>query len=174
MRILSNATIRLFMGLVTLTAGCEFLTGAGAGLAGRETFEAWQEKLEAKKAELQIQYNMVLAELESAPDPNAVRLAKVKLDAIAGQQLVNEGALLAVSSALELPGPNSTPQENTDFYVALIAGGGAWLYEFLSKRKVTTKYVAHKSGQANLKLLDPEAEAKLYAQIGLERAKVGL
>jgi outer membrane murein-binding lipoprotein Lpp len=158
-----------------LVAGCdEFLIGAGAGLAGAETFAAWQQNLEAKKAELQAQYDLVLAELQAAPDPNAVRLAKEKLTLIADQQLVNEGALLAVRAALERTPPEATPEDDRDFYAAVAAGGLAWLYEFATKRKLNTKYVAHKAGQANLKVIDPDAEAKLYAQIGLERAKLGL
>ncbi len=155
--------------------GClEFVTGAGAGAAGAETFAAWQKNLEAKKAELQQQYDLVLAELQNAPDPNAVKLAKDKLAAIADQQLVNEGALLAVKAALERPGPGSTPDDQRDFYAAILAGGGAWLYEFMTKRRLNTKYVAHKAGQARLKEEDPTAEAKLYSLIGTERSTRGL
>jgi hypothetical protein len=155
-------------------AGCEELALFGGGVAATETFEAWQANLEAKKAELQQQYAAVLAELQTAPDPNAIRLAKEKLSIIADQQLVNEGALLAVKAVLEIPGPGTTPDDQRDFYVALLAGGGAWLYEFLTKRKINTKYVSAKIGQAQLKLQDPAAEAKLYALIGEERVKRGL
>jgi len=155
-------------------AGCEHLPVFAGGVAASETFSAWQENLEAKKAELQQQYNYVLAELEAAPDPNAVKLATSKLTAIADQQLINEGALLAVRSALELPDANAPPQDRTDFWAAVITGGVALLYQTMTKRTLNTKYVASKAGQAQLKIEDPTAEAKLYALIGGERAARGL
>jgi len=158
---------------VLLLAGCDELAIFGGGVAATKTFDQWQANLEAKKAELQKQYELVLAELQSAPDPNAIRLAKQKLEVIADQQLVNEGALLVVKAALERP-KDGTPDDNRVFYAGLIAEALAVGYQTLTKRTLGTKYVAHKAGQARFKEDDPTAEAKLYSLIGTERSARGL
>jgi len=80
--------------------------------------------------------------------------------------------LFAVTRALEYPAGSEA--DNKDFWASTIIGGLALAYQTVTKRTLGTKYIAAKSGQANLKVLDPEAESKLYAQIGLERAKLGL
>jgi len=153
-------------------SGCEYVTGAAGGAAVTKSMVEWKANLEQAKLELETQYADVLAELQSAPDPNAIAVAKEKLELIRSQQLVNTGALFALTRALEYPaGPEA---DNKDFWASTIIGGLALAYQTLTKRTLNTKYVAHKAGQADLKVLDPEAEAKLYAQIGLERAKLGL
>ena len=159
---------------VLSVAGCEELAIFGGGVAASETFNVWQTNLEAKKAELQAQYDQVMAELQAAPDPNAVKTARLKLDAIIDRQLVNEGALLTVRAALTQPGQDATPQDRTDFWAAVLAGGVGLVYQTLTKRTVATKYQSMKAGQAQFKLADPAAEEKLYALIGSERAKLGL
>jgi len=172
MRHLRNVTIIMFMGLVIFFVGCEYVTGAAGGSAITKSMVDWKVNLDQAKLELETQYADVLAELQAAPDPNAIAVAKEKLEFIRSQQLVNTGALFAVTRALEYPAGSEA--DNKDFWATTIIGGLALAYQTLTKRTLNTKYVAHKAGQADLKLLDPEAEAKLYAQIGLERAKLGL
>lgn len=172
MRLVMNVTIIMVIGVMTMFAGCEYVTGAAGGAAITKSMVEWKANLEQAKLELETQYADVLAELESAPDPNAIAVAKQKIELIRSQQLVNTGALFAVTRALEYPAGSEA--DNKDFWASTIFGGLALVYQTLTKRTLNSKYVAHKSGQANLKVLDPEAELKLYAQIGLERAKLGL
>jgi len=155
--------------LVTLS-GCDKVALFGGGVAASETFQAWQDNLEAKKAELQTQYDQVLLELESAPDPNAVQAAKEKLSLIRQQQLVNEGAIMGIQAALEIP--QAQGEDRTDAIAVAGVGFAGLVYEWLTKRKLNLKYVAHKQGQAAFTKEDPAAGSKLYATIGAERARL--
>jgi hypothetical protein len=160
--------------LIILAAGCEeFLLGAGAGVAGQETLQSWQENLDAKKAELAEQYDLVMAELESAPDPDAVAVAKQKLQAIQDAQLANEGAMLAVKTALELP-KQETTEGRQDVIASAVIGTLILGWQALNKRKLNLKYTAIKAGKAKFDADNPEAAPKLFSAIGIERTKRGL
>lgn len=168
------ATLIIMLVLLLASAGCEeFLLGAGAGAAGKETLESWQSNLEGKKIELQQKYDAVMKEIETAPDPNALALAKAKLEPIQNAQLVNETALFTVKEILKMP-ESTNPESRKD---ALVVGGiglvGLFIREW-QKRILNKKYISMKTGQARLKTEQPEAEAKLYALIGEERRKLGL
>lgn len=165
----------MVIGVMTVSAGCEYAIGAAGGAAVTQSLTDWKTNLEQAKLELETQYADVLAELQAAPDPSSIAVAKEKLELIRSQQLVNTGALFAVDRMLTYPkSTEGPPADNKDFWASTIIGGLALAYQTLTKRTLNTKYVAHKAGQADFKVLDPEAEAKLYAQIGLERAKLGL
>ena len=172
MRLLRNVTIIMFMGLVTLSAGCEYVTGAAGGSAITKSMVDWKANLEQAKLDLETQYADVLAELQDAPDPNAIAVAKEKLEFIRSQQFVNTGALFAVTRALEYP--EGSESDNKDFWASTIIGGLALAYQTLTKRTLNTKYVSSKMGQARLKQEDPSAEAKLYSYVGWERLQRGL
>ena len=78
MRILSNVTIIMVIGVMTMSAGCELVTGAAGGAAVTQSLNDWKAKLEQAKLELETQYADVLAELQAAPDPSAIAVAKEK------------------------------------------------------------------------------------------------
>ena len=161
---------------LTLTVGCEeYLLGAGAGIAGKQTLESWQQNLEAKKSELAARYEAVVKELETAPDPNAIIAAKEKLRAIQDQQLANEAAMLTVRKILEVPKLEGASKQNRELWFGgLIAEALGIAYLAWSKRKVGQKYIAHKAGQAKFAESAPEAAASLYSAIGVERTARGL
>lgn len=169
---------RVMLGIVLVlmfgTGGCEeFLVGAGSGIAGKETLESWQGNLEAKQMELQQKYDLVMNEIKTAPDPNALALAKAKLEPIQNARLANEVALHTVKEILKLP-ESSNPESRKD---ALLVGGigivGLFIEEW-RKRLLNKKYISMKTGQARLKTDNPEAEKLLYDLIGEERRKLGL
>lgn len=156
---------------VFLFTGCEEgLLGIGGGVAASETFHSWQANLEEKKAALELQYEQAFEELQKAPDPNAVKFANQKIESIRQQQLVNEGALLAVKTALELPG--KTKDEKTDVIVTAGVGLAALAYQIVTKRKLNLKYAAHKQGQAELEKVNPDAGKQLYSIVGEKRARL--
>lgn len=159
--------------LMFACVGCEFMTGAGAGAAGSETIQSWKVNLEAKKAELQARYDAVLAEIESAPDPNALARAKQKAEQIEKAQVGNQAALMVVQAALDYP-RDGPADDRKDFYASLVVGLGAFAYEVLTKRKLNTKYVSMKEGQATFQAAEPDAGQKLYTAIGIARTKRGL
>lgn len=167
-----NVTVVMVIGLVTLSAGCEYVVGAAGGSAITKSMVDWKANLEQAKLEIETQYADVLAELQAAPDPNAIAVAKEKLELIRSQQLVNTGALFAVTRALEYP--EGSESDNKDFWASTIIGGLALVYQTLTKRTLNSKYVSSKLGQARLKQDEPAAEAKLYAYIGQERLAKGL
>jgi len=155
--------------------GCEgFLLGAGAGVAGQETLQAWEENLEAKKLELQKKYDAVMAEIESAPDPNALALAKKKLEPIQDQQLVNEAALFSVKQIMKLPETSGGKEGRTDVLITTLIGGGIVALREWQKRQLNKKYISMKAGKANFEIADPEAAKKLHVAIGKERHYRGL
>ena len=165
----------MVIGLVTLSAGCEYVTGAAGGSAITKSMVDWKANLEQAKLELETQYADVLAELQAAPDPNAIAVAKEKLELIRSQQLVNTGALFAVDRILTYPkSTEGSEADNKDFWASTIIGGLALAYQTLTKRTLNSKYVSSKLGQARLKQDEPAAEAKLYAYIGQERLAKGL
>jgi len=175
MRLLRNVTVIMVIGLVTLSAGCEYVTGAAGGSAITKSMVDWKANLEQAKLELETQYADVLAELQAAPDPNAIAVAKEKLELIRSQQLVNTGALFAVDRILTYPkSTEGSEADNKDFWASTIIGGLALAYQTLTKRTLNSKYVSSKLGQARLKQDEPAAEAKLYAYIGQERLAKGL
>lgn len=169
------ATVILVVGL--FLSGCDqFTLGAGAGLAGAQTFNQWKENLENKKTELQEQYAVLQAELDAAIDPNEVKLAATKLRAVQEQQLVNESALLTIKAVLEKPESGDSNETKNNYIAELIAGGFALLtgYQTLAKNKLNLKYISAKTGQAKLAQVNPEAEKQLYEFIGQERTAQGL
>jgi len=172
MRNLSTVLIMLL--LVTLCSGCEgFLSGVGAGAAGQETLESWKENLIAKKAELQARYDKAFAELESAPDPNTIALAKQKLQEVQLAQVANEAALFTIQAALDYP-KDQPKDDRTDFFASVLIGIGVFAYEAMTKRKLNLKYTSMKEGQATFQAADPSAGQKLYTSIGIARSKRGL
>lgn len=155
--------------------GCEdFLTGFGAGAAGQETLEAWKANLEEQKAELEERYVAAFAELETAPDPNTVALAKQKLDEIQNAKMANATALLTVGAVLKLPEATSGKGGRTDLLISTLIGGGIIALREWQKRNLTKKYVSMKSGKAAFEAADPEAGKKLHTAIGIERTNRGL
>jgi len=154
--------------LLLMTTSCDEAAGFGGGALASETFRLWERNLEAQKAELQQQYDLAFAELQKAPDPNSIKLANKVIEAIRDKQLVNEGTLLAVKTALQLPG--KTKDEKTDVFIAAAIGAAGIAYEFFTKRKLGMKYTAHKKGQAAFTKADPAAGQKLYDAIGKERS----
>lgn len=165
------------LAMVLFLSGCDqFTLGAGAGLAGAQTFNQWKENLENKKTELQEQYAVLQAELNAAIDPNEVKLAATKLRAVQEQQLVNDSALLTIKAVLEKPNSDDSNEKKNNYLAELIAGGFALLtgYQTLAKNKLNLKYISAKTGQAKLAAVNPEAEKQLYAFIGQERTAQGL
>ena len=170
-------SIQILIVCVTLMFGCigceEFFLGAGAGVAGKETLQSWKTNLETKKVELQKQYDAVLAEIESAPDPNALALAKKKFEIIQGHRIANESALFTVTSILEYP-QEGKKDDKKDFLASVVIGGVLLGYEILTKRKLNQKYVSAKAGQAVFEAANPEPGKELYKDIGIERRARGL
>jgi len=172
-----NLIFRLTLMLSVLMfacAGCDnFLTGLGAGAAGTETLQSWKENLEAKKAELQEKAEAIQAVIESTTDPNTLVLAKKQAEEIRLAQLANESALLTVQAVLDYPKEGSV-DDRKDFFASVLIGGGALIYEWLTKRKLNNKYVSMKEGQATFEADEPDAGKKLYTAIGIARRKRGL
>jgi hypothetical protein len=160
--------------LIVCCVGCEeYLIGAGAGLAGKETLDSWQDNLEAKKLELAGQYAELEAELALAMDPNAVALIRQKIEALGDQQLVNDAALLTVRTALELP-EQTTSAGRQDVIASSAIGALILGWQALSKRKLNTKYTAMKAGKAAFDAANPDAAPKLHTAIGVARTDRGL
>lgn len=157
-------------------AGCEeWLMGAGAGLAGKETLDSWKVNLEQKKTELAAQYDEVLAELEAAPDPNTVAAKRAELTALQNQQVANEAAILTVTKILEVSQLKGASGEQKELWLGgLLAEAAGIAYLAWSKRKLGAKYSAHKAGQARFAETAPEAAAKLFTTIGVERTARGV
>lgn len=153
--------------------GCEFVTGLGAGAAGQETLQLWKANLEEQKAALEERYKAAFAELESAPDPNAVILAKQKLEEIQRVQIGIDASLLTVKTLLELP-EASGKEGRTDVLVSSLLGAGIIALREWQKRNLTKKYVSMKVGKAAFEAADPEAGKKLHTAIGIERTSRGL
>jgi hypothetical protein len=160
--------------LIFCLAGCEELALVGAGAAGSQTLVSWQENLEAKKAELAGQYAELEAELAAAMDPNAVALIRQKIEALGEQQLVNEAAMLTVTTALELP-KQTTSESRQDVLASSAIGALLLGWQAFSKRKLGLKYTAMKAGKAAFDAAPhPDASKALHAAIGIERTKRGL
>ena len=154
-------------------AGCEFLSGIGAGAAGNETLNLWKANLEEQKATLEERYKAAFAELETAPDPNMIALAKQKLEEIQRVQIGNAASLLTVETLLKLPEASGEGGRNDVVISSLIAAGILVLRES-QKRDLTKKYVSMKAGKATFEAADPVAGEKLHAAIGIERTSQGL
>jgi len=135
--------------------------GLGAGLGLSETFRGMQADLVKREAALVERYN-------------ALHDAGAKADELADVQRDIEHTVQlrqGVETTERVMGVDWSDPKAAGGAIALI-GTLAWTW--LSKRTLNTKYVAHKAGQAQLKVTDPQAEAKLYAAVGVERAKLGL
>lgn len=155
--------------------GCEdFLAGFGTGAAGQETLQSWKENLEAQKIDLEERYAAAFAELETAPDPNTVALAKRKIDEIQNAQMVNAASLLTVDAVLKLPEATKSQGGKTDVLISTLLGAGILAMREWQKRNVVKKYVAMKAGKANFEVENPTAAKKLHAAIGIERTNRGL
>lgn len=160
--------------LAVMIGGCdETFLGFGAGVAGVETLQSWQENLEVKKAELQKQYDLVMAEIETAPDPNALKLAKEKLEPIQNARLANEVALHMVTESIKAI-KTENPEDRKDAIGVGVISLGLIALEELKRRLLNKKYTAHKAGQAKLEQENPEAGKQLYSAIGYERRLRGL
>ena len=167
-------TVLILLLAVTLCSGCEdFLAGVGAGAAGQETLVSWKENLEAKKAELQARYDRAFAELESAPDPNTIALAKQKLQEIQSAQVGNEAALMTVRAVLDYRA-DMPMDKRIDLLASGVLSSLVIGYQILTKRKLNLKYTSMKEGQAEFQAEDPSAGEKLYTAIGIARRKRGL
>ena len=158
--------LMLFFGCM----GCEFVTGLGAGAAGQEVLQSWKANLEKQKADLEERYKAAFAELESAPDPNTIALAKQKLDEIQDVQLANEASLLTVVALLKLPEATSSKGGRTDVLITSLIGVGILSLRELQKRKLVKKYVSMKVGKAAFEAEQPAAGVKLHTAIGIARA----
>ena len=141
-----------------LTAGG---VGLGAGLGLSETFKGMQADLAQREAALVEKYNQLH-------------------DAGAKAEVLEDVRRQLEQTVQLRQGVETTERVmGVDWSDPAAAGGaigllGTLAWTWLSKRKVATKYVAMKAGQAQLKVTDPAAEAKLYAAVGVERAKLGL
>jgi len=165
-------------------AGCpcpEWLIGASAGMATQETLQGWQENLEAKQAELQAKYEAAEKAIAEAPDPNALTLATAKRDALRAPMIANEASLITLSAALKAKDEEPGSQGRSDAVVTGAVGLIALGLRELSRRKLNqdldttkTKYVSMKTGQAKLKIANPEAEKQLFALTGEARTALGL
>jgi len=158
--------------LVCGCTGCEFVSGLGAGAAGQEALSSWKAELEGQKADLEAQYQAAFAELESAPDPNAVILAKKKLDEIQRVQIGNSAALLTIETMLKLPAASEGGRN--DVIISSLIGAGILALREWQKRNLTKKYIAMKSGKAAFETVEPAAAKKLHAAIGVERTSRGI
>jgi len=153
--------------------GCEFVSGLGAGAAGQETLQSWKANLEEQKTALEEQYKAAFAELESAPDPNAVILATKKLEEIQRVQIGIDASLLTVKTLLELP-EASGKEGRTDVLVSSLLGAGVIALREWQKRNLAKKYLSMKVGKANFEADEPEAGKKLHKAIGIARIDRGL
>lgn len=154
--------------------GCDnFLAGFGTGAAGQETLKSWKANLEERKAILEQQYEAAFAELQSAPDPNTVALAKQKVEEIQRAQVANTAALLTVDTMLKLP-EASGEGGRTDVVVSSLIGASIIALREWQKRNLADKYVAMKAGKAAFEAADPKAGKKLHTAIGIERTNRGL
>jgi len=153
--------------------GCEFVTGLGAGAAGQETLQSWKRNLEEQKIALEERYKAAFAELESAPDPNAVILATKKVEEIQRVQVGIDASLLTVKTLLELPEANGK-EGRTDVLITSLIGAGILALREWQKRTLTKKYVSMKVGKSKFEVEDPEAGKKLHTAIGIARMDRGL
>ena len=154
--------------------GCEYVTGFGAGAAGQETLQSWKANLEEQKAALEERYKAAFAELESAPDPNTVALAKQKLEEVQRAQIGNSAALLTVETILKLPEAESGEGGKTDVLISSLIGAGIIALREWQKRKLGKKYISMKAGKAVFEAAEPAAGKKLHTAIGIERTNRGL
>jgi len=167
-------TSALLLGLCLGCTSCEeALLGVGAGVAGAETFESWQENLVAKKADLQERYAEAFAELEQAPDAEAIEAATERLAAIEKAQIGNEAALLMVEAVLKYPTDGGS-DDRRDFWASVLIGGGALAVQTLSKRKQGKKYQGMKVAQRRLERQQPDAAAVFYDDVGKQFAARGV
>ena len=167
---------KMFVGMLVIAcccAGCEFVTGLGAGAAGQETLQSWKANLEEQKAALEEQYKLAFAELKSAPDPNTVALAKAKMDEIQRVQIGNAAALLTLEMILKLPEASGEGGRN-DVIISSLIGAGILALREWQKRNLSQKYISMKAGKAAFEITEPAAAKKLHSAIGVERANRGL
>lgn len=160
--------------LVCLLAGCEYMSAFAAGAATSETLQSWQENLEAKQAELQTAYAAAEKAIAEAPDPNALALAIKIRDALHEPMLVNDAALITLSSVMKAKAEESGSQGRMDAIGTGVLGLIGLAYREWTRKTLNKKYVASKTGQARLKIENPKAEARLYALTGEARRVVGL
>ena len=153
--------------------GCEFAAGLGAGAAGQETLQSWKANLEEQKVVLEERYEAAFAELETAPDPNTVALAKQKLEEIQRVQIGIDASLLTVKTFLELPEAKDK-EGRTDVIVSSLLGAGILALREWQKRNLSKKYVSMKIGKATFEAEEPEAGKKLHTAIGIARTDRGL
>ncbi len=153
---------------------CEFVSGLGAGAAGQETLQSWKANLEEQKAALEKRYEAAFTELETAPDPNTVALAKQKLEEVQRAKIGNAAALLTVEAMLKLPEATSGEGGRTDLLISSLVGAGIIALRELQKRTLVKKYVSMKVGKATFEAKNPEAGRELHTAIGLVRADRGL
>lgn len=154
--------------------GCEYMPAFRAGAATRETLQSWLENLEAKQTELQAKYEAAEKAITEAPDPNALALAKAKKEALHEPMLINETALITLKTVLTAKSEEGGSQDRTDAIAVGVMGLVGIVVRELSRRTLNKKYVASKTGQAKLKLANPDAEAQLYALTGEARRSMGL
>ena len=163
---MKSVLLSLCLLCVLFLAGCgPELTAGGVGLAAgigaSETFKGMQADLDRREAALVQRYNDLLAAGAKAEDIEAVK-----------QQIEQTVQLRqGVQTTEGLLGVDWSNPEAAGGAIGLL---GTLAWSIFSKRKLGQKYVAMKAGQANLKIIDPAAYEKSYAQVGLERAKLGL
>ena len=168
----------LFVGGCDGGAG-EILAGIGIGVAGSETLNSWEEDLLEKKAVLLEQYELALAEIKDATDPNSLILAEEKLKGIQIAQVANETALSVIK---EIKGPTGEDASGSPLNLlhSLIPIAIAWGGNELRKRKrEESKRRADKDGRElclrELAAMDekditaPVVKAMMYKDIGIAR-----
>lgn len=150
--------------LLPLSCGPELTAGGigvGAGLGLSETIKGMQADLERREAALVQRYNDLVAAGAKAEDLEAVK-----------QQLEQTVRLKqGVQTSEHLLGVDWSSPEEAGPAIGLI---GTLAWSILSRRRLSTKYVAMKTGQARFTEQDPSAAAKLYGIVGTERRALGL
>ena len=173
--IIVAVVIMLSLSIQPSGASCEaWLAGTGTGLATGKTLQNWKTNLKVKQQE----YIEMVAALDKAiaeaPDPNSLALATAKRDALNSPMIANEAALITLNSILEAKSEPGGSQGREDAVLTGVAGLAALAFREWSRRRLNQSHKSMKSGQARLRIEEPEAEAKLFAFTGEERAKNGL
>jgi hypothetical protein len=159
--------------VLMFVTGCEEIALFGAGAAGQETLHVWKSNLEQQRDELEQRYVQLKHELDNAPDPNALALARQKIESWSKQSVGNAVALHTVTEMIKYQ-QTQNPESRKDMIVTGVLGLIALAIRERSRLTLSKKYSAHKAGQAKFEKENPEPAMVLYGDIGYERTIRGL
>lgn len=129
-----------------LLTGCEqVLTGIGVGVVGSEIVDAYEQKLEEKRIELDNAYDQAIANMQAATDPNVLSFERKKAEQIQIARVANMGARVVISEIKGEPIPaNGLPNSNllTCGLGVLLAWGGNEMRKRKGYEKAVGKLVA--------------------------------